>query len=141
MFLLVPAYPGCPGSKAVKRSGRGCFFCKFSIGSGMLARCHVRKVCEAFCRHIGTDGNLHIVLSTVQLPSPALSSLASRDVASVSAPCSRGVPMPRLGLVGQRMCLGLDRLSASCTFLGLPAATIRNEMTYSTVTYKQYGVK
>jgi len=27
MFLLVPAYPGCPGSKAVKRSlnGRCCY--------------------------------------------------------------------------------------------------------------------
>ena len=40
MFLLVPDYPGCPGSKAVKRSllnGRlpvsDCSFAEFNIGN------------------------------------------------------------------------------------------------------------
>jgi len=33
MFLLVPAYPGCPGSKAVKRL----CVCVLNLGLGVLA--------------------------------------------------------------------------------------------------------
>ena len=31
MFLLVPAYPGCPGSKAVKRSLLSVSICMLSV--------------------------------------------------------------------------------------------------------------
>ena len=35
MFLLVPAYPGCPGSKAVKRSLLLLYVCMLVYGSIM----------------------------------------------------------------------------------------------------------
>jgi len=136
MFLLVPAYPGCPGSKAVKRSGRGCFFANLVS----VAVCSHGAMFERYVRlFVAISAQTAIYISCFSLFSFLLRRfhhlragmwhLSRRLVLE-----PRGVPMPRLGLVGQRMCLGLDRLSASCTFLGLPAAT-------STVTYKQYGVK
>jgi len=68
-------------------------------------------------------------------------STITRDVASVSAP--QGLLMPCLGLTSTEMCDAsvlwfsasvsalVSGLNALCTFLGLPAATSRNEMKYS----------
>jgi len=68
-------------------------------------------------------------------------STITRDVASVSAP--QGLLMPCLGLTLTEMCDAsvlwfsasvsalVSGLNALCTFLGLPAATSRNEMKYS----------
>ena len=59
MFLVVPAYPGCPGSKAVKRSlllytvlqgnpgiheNKGTSFWNFVINSGLGGFRHARHV-------------------------------------------------------------------------------------------------
>ena len=43
MFLLVLAYPGCPGSKAVKRSLYTIFFLKYAID--FMIFCDKRIVC------------------------------------------------------------------------------------------------
>jgi len=53
MFLLVPAYPGCPGSKAIKRSLLllfvvTCLFC------GFLSAFFVATLTTAYSRRVST---------------------------------------------------------------------------------------
>ena len=51
MFLLVPAYPGCPGSKAVKRS---LLYCDKLHGQARRSNVDRRK----YCQFTSTDDGL-----------------------------------------------------------------------------------
>ena len=61
MFLLVPAYPGCPGSKAVKRSLL--LLLTFKNAAGVLYTVHFTETHQV-SKMLLTKGMFHVVGGT-----------------------------------------------------------------------------
>ena len=63
MFLLVPAYPGCPGSKAVKRSLLLLLLLTFKNAAGVLYTVHFTETHQV-SKMLLAKGMFHVVGGT-----------------------------------------------------------------------------